>query len=116
MNILLSFQFKDQTKENQEMWYSGNMDDFKREYQYVVYSEKNFEMLMYDSKGFNHIDAQCFYGEISSLPWLTNPKYVAKTGNYTCKPKCSCGADSVKSSRHSDWCPKYVRIINEDDY
>jgi hypothetical protein len=32
--------------------------------------------------------------------------FVANSTTRALPPKCECGSDSVKSPRHSDWCPK----------
>lgn len=45
---------------------------------------------------------------------LHRERFIQKWGNYDYFTmwvnQCECGSDSVGSSRHSDWCPKYEKF------
>lgn len=114
MMILGHMWFKDGSKETVDISFYGDAFDFKKEYQYVQYSDKYFELQMYDSKNnnFSRYSIEAYYGEVdwTSLPISARPQSLHRPWNY--RKKCECGASSVKSNRHSTWCPKYVQEQN----
>lgn len=106
ITILCSFQFKDQSKENAVHQFNGVVTTFVQDYEYVFYADKLFHMQMYD-EGFGGYDHQAYYSETSTLPRHIFPLSIERPERYRTGDRCQCGADSIKSKKHSSWCQKY---------
>jgi len=106
MRVLLSFQFKNQGKENVDLYYPGDIYGLKSDYAYVYYGDSTFEFVMY-SDGFSDYDYQCFMSEVSTYPPGVWPKRVNRPTKYS-DNRCQCGLEKAKAGgKHSSWCPKY---------
>lgn len=109
MVILAHIWFNDGTKERVDISFYGDSYDFKKQYQFIKYADKYFELQMYSANSLGAYDMEAYYGEIKTahLPGYANPQYIYRPLIY--QKKCECGSDAVKSTRHSSWCPKYVQ-------
>jgi hypothetical protein len=109
MMVMGHMLFSNGEKEKVDISYYGDTLDFKRQYQYVHYADKYFELQMYDNNGFYDYDMEAYYSEIDwrNLPFSARPQPLHRPWQY--RKRCECGAASVKSSRHSTWCPRFVQ-------
>jgi hypothetical protein len=109
MMILGHMWFKDGDKEKVDISFYGDVFDFKRQYQYVQYADKYFELQMYDNNIFYSYDMEAHYSEVDwrNLPMSARPQPLSRPWHY--RKRCECGAGAVRSTKHSTWCPKFVQ-------
>lgn len=109
MLTICRFYNKDDSKSSEEISSWDTAEKMRQEYQYVVYDNKYYEMIMY-APGYGVYDQECIFGELDKLPYGITPRVIQKSTIFTYKHnKCECGANRVNSDRHSYYCPMFKK-------
>ena len=110
MRILVHLNNQYGGKVTKEITYWGTLDQAKQDLYYVEYDGSYYEWVAYNTGygGFDYIAEYSRY--IAQLPRGHRAHVITNEYQWEAPIKCECGAEAVRHTGHSFWCPKYRRF------
>jgi hypothetical protein len=102
--IKLVFKYNSMPDEEYDLWYTGGIEPFKKDYSYVKYEGDVFQFVMYDL-GDDGYDYVAYFSKTYDQPYYISPVFLFRQHKIN---KCECGKAKAKDlGKHSYWCPMF---------